>query len=318
MELPASATIVEMLPRDGFQRYPEFVPTDEKVELIDALSSTGVDEIEFTSFTHPKAVPGLRDADEVAARIERHDDVCYRALVPNTVGMERAIEADVDKVNALVVVSDAYRKQNQGMSLEENLEQVEAIVDLAEGTGIEVEAGLGTSFFCPYEGEIPQERTLSVVDRVLEAGVDEVTLATTMGMADPRQVTRMLQALYETHPDADVGFHLHDTNGMSLANTLAAMQCGVSRFDASVCGLGGGTILPGDLGDVGNTPTEDLVNMLRDVGIETSVDFNRLLEVADEVAARLGLGTPSRALMGGTREQVLETTAGELAARKQQ
>lgn len=316
MELPESATIVEMLPRDGFQRYPEFVPTDEKVDMIDALSTTGVDEIEFTSFTHPKAVPGLRDADEVAERIDRRDDVCYRALVPNTVGMERAIEADVDKVNALIVVSDAYREQNQGMTLEENLQEVEAIVDLADGTGVEVEAGIGTSFFCPYEGEISQERTLSVVDRVLEAGVDEVTLATTMGMADPRTVTERLTAVYDRHPDADVGLHLHDTNGMSLANTLAAMQCGVDRFDASVCGLGGGTILPGDLGDVGNTPTEDLANMLADLGVETGVDFDRLLEVAGDVADDLGLGTPSRALMGGTRAQVLET-AGDEPAPKQ-
>lgn len=316
MELPESATIVEMLPRDGFQRYPEFVPTDEKVEIIDVLSTTGVDEIEFTSFTHPKAVPELRDADEVAKRIERHNDVCYRALVPNAVGMERAIEADVDKVNALVVISDTYRQQNQGMTLEENLAAVEEIVDLADGTGIEVEAGLGTSFFCPYEGEIPRERTLSVVDRVLEAGVDEVTLATTMGMADPRAVTERLTALYNCHSNADVGLHLHDTNGMSLANTLAALQCGVNRFDASVCGLGGGTILPGDLGDVGNTPTEDLVNMLHDMEIETSVDFDRLTEVAADVANRLELGTPSQTLLGGTREQVLATTDVE-APKKQ-
>ncbi len=311
MDLPDSATIVEMLPRDGFQRYPEFIPTGEKVALIDALSQTGVDEIEFTSFTHPKAVPSLRDAGEVAERIERHEDVCYRALVPNTIGMERALEADVDKVNALVVISDAYRGKNQGMSLEENLAEIDAIVDLAAGTDVEVEAGLGTSFFCPYEGEIPQERTLEVVSRVLEAGVDEVTLATTMGMADPRQVTAMLTEVSDRHPDADVGLHLHDTNGMSLANTLAAMHAGVDRFDASVCGLGGGTILPGGLGDVGNTPTEDLVNMLSDMGIETAVDFDRLLEVAGDVAEDLELGTPSHALMGGTRAQVLETADGE-------
>jgi hydroxymethylglutaryl-CoA lyase len=310
LQLPESVTVVEMLPRDGFQRYPEFIPTDEKVDLIDALSTTAVDEIEFTSFTHPKAVPSLRDADDVAAQINRHDDVCYRALVPNAIGMERAIDADVDKVNALVVISDSYRQKNQGMTLEENLEQIEAIVSLAEGTDIEVEAGLGTSFFCPYDGKIPATRTLSVVDRVLEAGVDEVTLATTMGMADPQSVTTMLTAVYDRHPTADVGLHLHDTNGMSLANTLAAMQCGVDRFDASVCGLGGGTILPGGLGDVGNTPTEDLANMLQDMGIETNIDFDRLLDVARDVADQLELGTPSRALMGGTREQVLASTDG--------
>ncbi|WP_247730358.1 hydroxymethylglutaryl-CoA lyase [Halovivax limisalsi] len=311
MDLPERATVVEMLPRDGFQRYPDFVPTEEKVEIVDALSTTGVDEIEFTSFTHPKAVPSLRDADEVAARIERREDVCYRALVPNAVGMERAIAADVDKVNALVVVSDAYREKNQGMTLAENLAEVEAIVELADGTDVEVEAGIGTSFFCPYEGRIDRERTLSVVDRVLEAGVDEVTLATTMGMADPRQVTETLRAVFDAHPDADVGLHLHDTNGMSLANTLAALQCGVDRFDASVCGLGGGTILPGELTDVGNTPTEDLVNMFQDMGIETGVDADRLLAVARDVAKRLDLGAPSHALMGGTRAQVLAATGGD-------
>ena len=316
MNLPQSVTIVEMLPRDGFQRYPEFISTDEKVELIDTLSTTGVGEIELTSFAHPKAVPNLRDADEVAARIERYDGVCYRALVPNTVGMERAIEANVDKVNALVVISDSYRQQNQGMTLDENIEQIEAITDLADGTNIEVEAGLGTSFFCPYEGEISESKTLSVVDRVLEAGVDEVTLATTMGMADPHQVTALLTKLYAQHPDADVGLHLHDTNGMSLANTLAAMQCGVNRFDASVCGLGGGTILPGGLGDVGNTPTEDLVNMLHDMDVETGVDFDRLVDVARSVADQLGLGIPSRTLMGGTRKQVLATTNEESTAAK--
>ncbi|MFP8888383.1 hydroxymethylglutaryl-CoA lyase [Natrialbaceae archaeon A-CW2] len=317
LELPARGRIVEMLPRDGFQRYPEFIPTEAKIEMIDALSTTGVDEIEITSFTHPKAVPALRDAGEVAAGITRHDDVTYRALVPNDVGMERAIEADLDKVNALVVISDGYRSKNQGgMTLEENLEQIRRIVELAAGTGIEVEAGLGTSFFCPYDGQIPQERTLGVVDAVLEAGVDEVTLATTMGMADPRGVTDMLEALYDDHPDADVGLHLHDTNGMSLANTLAAMQCGVDRFDTSVCGLGGGTILPGGLGDVGNTPTEDLVNMFHDMEVHTNVDDARLREVARDVADRLELGTPSRVLMGGTREQVLETAASSAGGAK--
>ena len=316
MDLPQSATIVEMLPRDGFQRYPDFIPTEEKVDLINTLSTTGVDELEFTSFTHPKAVPSLRDADEVADRIDRHNDVCYRALVPNALGMKRAIEADVDKVNALVVISDSYRQKNQGMTLEENLEQIERIVDLANGTAIEVEAGLGTSFFCPYEGEIPQEKTLAVIDRVLDAGVDEVTLATTMGMADPRQVTTMLMELYDRHPDADVGLHLHDTNGMSLANTLAAMQCDVSRFDASVCGLGGGTILPGGLGDVGNTPTEDLINMLHDMDIDTDVDLDQLTAVARDVADRLNLGTPSHTLMGGTREQVLAATGDGSGNRK--
>jgi hydroxymethylglutaryl-CoA lyase len=309
MDLPGDVTVVEMLPRDGFQRLDEFVPTDEKVEIIDALSGTGVDEIEFTSFTHPKAVPTLRDADEVAARIDRHDDVTYRALVPNAVGMERALDAGVDKVNALVTVSETYSRNNQNMTVEEILDEIDAIVELADGTDVEVEAGMGTSFYCPYEGRIPQEQTLAVVDRVVEAGVDEVTLATTMGLANPVQVESMFDAVFDRNPDADVGLHLHDTNGMSLANTLTAMQAGVDRFDASHCGLGGGVVLPEGLSGVGNTPTEDLVHMLAEMGVGVDADFDRVQAVARDVSERLDLGATSHVLMGGTVEGVLDTVA---------
>ena len=305
LSLPESATVVEMLPRDGLQNLDRFVPTDEKVEVVDRLSTTGVDEIEVTSFAHPAAVPNLRDAEDVLAAIDRHPDVTYRALVPNDVGMERALAAGVDKVNALVVVSDEYRRKNQGMTLTENLDQVARIVDLAAGTGVEVEAGIGTSFFCPYEGRISPERTLSVVESVLDAGVDEVTLATTMGMATPRDVADLLSAMYDRFPSVDCGLHLHDTNGMSLANAVVALQCGLARFDASVCGLGGGTVLPDALRGVGNTPTEDLVNLLHGVGVSTGVDFDRLEAVARDVSERLGVGASSHVLMGGTPENVL-------------
>jgi hydroxymethylglutaryl-CoA lyase len=309
LSLPDEAHLVEMLPRDGFQRLDEFVPTAEKVELIDALSTTGVDEIEFTSFTHPKAVPTLRDADEVARRIDRNPDVTYRALVPNRIGTERAVAAEVDKVNALVTVSESYSAKNQSMTVAETLDEIEATVDLAHDHGIAVEAGMGTSFYCPYEGRIPMEATLTVVDRVVEAGVDEVTLATTMGLANPREVYELFTAVFERHPDLDVGLHLHDTNGMSLANTLVAMQCGVDRFDSSVCGLGGGVVLPGGLRGVGNTPTEDLVRMLDGMDVDVSADVARVEAVAREVSDRLGLGATSHVLMGGTVERVLETVS---------
>jgi hydroxymethylglutaryl-CoA lyase len=311
MDLPEEATVVEMLPRDGFQRLDDFVPTDEKVDIIDDLSTTGVDEIEITSFTHPKAVPTLRDADEVAERIDRHDDVTYRALVPNPVGMERAIDAEMDKVNALVTVSETYSEHNQNMTVEEILAGVEEIVEMADGTDIEVEAGIGTSFYCPYEGRIPMDETLDVVEHVVEAGVDEVTLATTMGLANPVEIDEMFTEVFDRYPDLDVGLHLHDTNGMSLANTLAAMQCGVDRFDTSHCGLGGGVVLAEGLSGVGNTPTEDLVQMLDGMGIETGTDFDRVEAVAHDIADRLGLGATSHVLMGGTVENVLEEMGGD-------
>jgi hydroxymethylglutaryl-CoA lyase len=311
MALPEEATVVEMLPRDGFQRLDDFVPTDEKVDIIDDLSTTSVDEIEITSFTHPKAVPTLRDADEVAERIDRHDDVTYRALVPNPVGMERAIDAEMDKVNALVTVSETYSEHNQNMTVEEILAGVEEIVEMADGTDIEVEAGIGTSFYCPYEGRIPMDETLNVVDHVVEAGVDEVTLATTMGLANPVEIDEMFTEVFDRYPDLDVGLHLHDTNGMSLANTLTAMQCGVDRFDTSHCGLGGGVVLAEGLSGIGNTPTEDLVQMLDGMGIETGTDFDRIEGVAHDIADRLDLGATSHVLMGGTVENVLEEMGGD-------
>ncbi|WP_049901349.1 hydroxymethylglutaryl-CoA lyase [Halococcus agarilyticus] len=311
LSVPNEVSVVEMLPRDGFQRLDEFVPTDRKVEIVDRLSSTGVDEIEVTSFTHPKAVPTLRDADEVAARIDRREDVTYRALVPNTVGMERAVDAGMDKVNALVTVSESYSRKNQNMTVEESLAGVESIVEIAHDADIEVEAGIGTSFYCPYEGRIPMERTLAVVERVVEAGVDEVTLATTMGLADPAQIAATFRAVFERWPDLDCGLHLHDTNGMSLANTLVAMQCGVDRFDASVCGLGGGVVLPEGMAGVGNTPTEDLLHMLTRMDVDVAADFEDVAEAAGTVAEQLDLGATSHVLMGGTEEQVLATVADD-------
>lgn len=310
LSLPDEVTLVEMLPRDGLQRLDRFVPTDEKVAIVDELSATGVDEVEFSSFTHPKAVPNLKDADEVAARIERRDDVTYRALVPNAVGMERALEAGVDKVNALVTVSETYGRKNQNMTREENLAELEEIVALAEGTDVEVEAGTSTSFYCPYDGAVDAAETLEVVDRAVEAGVDEVTLATTMGLANPVEVGDRFAAAFDSHPGLDMGLHLHDTNGMSLANTLAAMEAGVDRFDASVCGLGGGVVLPEGMADVGNTPTEDLLHMLDGMGVDTSAEFDAVRDVAGDVAERLDLGAPSHVLRGGTVADVLAATGG--------
>ncbi len=311
MDFTADVDIVEMLPRDGFQRLDEFIPTEEKIKIIDALSTTGVGEIAVTSFTHPDAVPTLRDADAVAAGIQRHDNVIYRALVPNAVGMKRALDADMDKVNALVTVSETYSQRNQNMTVDEVLDQVAAIVDLAEGTDVTVEAGIATSFYCPYEGLIPKEETMAVVDNVVEAGVDEVTLATTMGLANPAQIQTRFSEVMNRYPDQEFGLHLHDTNGMSLANTLTALQLGVERFDSSHCGLGGGVVLPKALSDVGNTPTEDLVYMLTAMGVGTDADFDRVEEIAHDVTDRLELGPRSHVLMGGTVERVLKTVADD-------
>lgn len=311
LDLPEGVRTVEMLPRDGFQSLDEFVPTETKVELVNLLSETGVDEVEFTSFTHPEAVPNLRDADEVAARIDRDPEVCYRALVPNAVGMERALDAGVDKVNALIAVSETYSRKNQNATRAESVAEIERIVELAEGTGVEVEAGMATSFYCPYEGRVPLSETLSVVESMVEADVDEVTLATTMGLADPAQVAEAVEAVTERWPALDLGLHLHDTNGMSLANTLVALQRGVDRFDTSVCGVGGGVVLPPELDGVGNTPTEDLLHMLSRTGVVSDDLFEAVADAAARVSDRLDVGAHSHVVRGGTAEGVLRAMRGD-------
>jgi len=294
---PDDVRAIEMFPRDGLQSLEEFVSTETKIELIDALSQTGVDEIEFTAFVHPDAVPNLRDAEAVAEGIDRRDDVCYRALVPNAVGMKRAIDAGVDKVNALISVSETYSRKNQNTSPEAAVREVERIVELGAEADVAVEAGISASFYCPYEGRIRRDETVSVVGQIIDAGVDEVTLATTMGLADPKQVSEVVSDIYGRWPDVDLGLHLHDTNGMSLANTLVALDSGVDRFDTAVCGVGGG---------VGNTPTEDILHMLSRMGIDSDERFREVSAVAERIADRLDVGGNSHVVRGGTTENVLE------------
>jgi hydroxymethylglutaryl-CoA lyase len=304
-------TIVEMLPRDGLQNLDRFVPTEQKVKLINQLSQTGVDEIEFTSFTHPKAVPNLRDASEVANRIIRHDDVIYRALVPNTVGMERAINADVDKVNALITVSETYSRKNQNATVEECIDEISDVIKMGHEVGIPVEAGIATSFYCPYEGRIDLADTFRMVDAMVEAGADEITLATTMGLADPKQLVDAFDTIEERWGDQDCGVHLHNTNGMSLANTLAALSCGVTRFDTSICGLGGGVVLPEELDGVGNTPTEDLLHMFSRMDLVDQSLFDGVTACAEEVTEMLSIDRTSYTLRGGTAENVVDVMSSK-------
>ncbi len=302
---PETVDVVEMLPRDGLQRFDRFVPTEEKVAIIDRLSATGVAEIEVSSFTHPDMVPNLRDAEAVFEGIERRDDVTYRALVPNEYGMERAIDAGVDKANALITASPEYNRRNQNMTIEENLAEIRTIVDLADEHDIPVETGIGMSFFSPFEGETPPERTLSIAESCLEAGVDSITFATSNGMAHPGQVIDLVGQAVARWPAVDFGLHLHDTNGLSLANMVVAMQLDVARFDGAICGLGGGVIFEESLENIGNTPTEDMIQLLSLMGIDAGIDFDEFETVAREVADRLDLPPISHVLKGGTRQALL-------------
>ena len=260
--------IQEVGPRDGFQIEARFIPTAEKIALIDALSLCGLAKIEVTSFTSPKAIPALADADEVMRGIRRQPGVVYTALVPNLRGAERAIAAGTDELNLVMSASETHNLLNLRMTREQSVGRLLEVVELAKGSGLALNVSLSTSFGCPMEGEVPKHVVLGFAERFLTGGVAGVTLCDTTGMAHPGQVGSLCRAFRTRFPAAELTLHLHNTRGMGLANALAGVGAGVDRFDASLGGLGGCPYAPGA---TGNICTEDLVHMLQAMGLPVEV-----------------------------------------------
>lgn len=284
-ELPNAIEVNEVGPRDGFQAEDEFIPTGRKVVIIDALSRTGVAAIQVTSVVHPKAVPQLADAEEVMALIERVPGVRYTVLVPNLRGAERAVPMNADGWELMLSVTDSHSRSNANRSTDEALKGMEPVVALARENGVEVTGSMATALGCPFEGRVPFERVLYVAEAYRAMGVSHVSVADTVGVADPRLVFETISGLRERLPDVRFGLHLHNTRGMALANVLAALQAGVTEFDSSVGGLGGCPFAPGA---TGNVSTEDLVHMLALMGVRSGVDLDAMLAVAREVRKVLG------------------------------
>ena len=274
MRLPNKVHVTEVGPRDGFQMEQQWIPTDRKVEIIDALSRTGLSEIQATSFVHPKAVPNLADAEEVMAKINRPPGVRYQVLVPNLKGMQHALIAKPDAVHLMMSVTESHNRANANRTVEDSLREFQQLVPVALEAGIEVEGGLACAFGCPFEGEVPMERLESVIGRYLEVGVSGINLGDTIGVGNPRQVYDVCARMLDRFPDIRWSLHFHNTRDMALANTVAAMQAGMTRFDASLGGMGGCPYAPGA---TGNVSTEDLVNMLTEMRIETDVDLGGLI-----------------------------------------
>jgi hydroxymethylglutaryl-CoA lyase len=269
--------IHEVSVRDGFQIEPAFVPTEEKIALIDELSACGLAKIEVTSFVSPKAVPNLRDAEEVMRGIRRSPGVIYSALVPNVRGAQRALDCGVDEINLVMSASESHNRANVNRSTEESLAGFGDVMQAVQGRNISVNGSISTSFGCPFAGEVPAERVRRFVERYLELGMDGVTLADTTGMAHPGQVRELTHAVLVRFPGIELTLHFHNTRGMGLANVLAGLEAGAVRFDASLGGLGGCPFAPGA---TGNICTEDLVHMLHAMGYVTGVDLDRLLRAA--------------------------------------
>lgn len=289
--LPGRIRVVEVAPRDGWQNLPEFIPTATKVELIKELAACGFPEIEVTSFVSPKAIPQLRDAALVLAAVEPRPGLVRSALVPNPRGFAAALETSVEKLVFFISASETHNRRNLGCSQAETLE---AIVEMVGRLPREKVCRVSVSnvFGCPFEGDILYERVVSLIERLAAAGLREITLCDTLGVAVPDQVYLFSAGLKQELPEVDFGLHLHDSCGRALACVMAGLQAGIKRFDAAAGGLGGCPFAPGA---AGNLATEDLVCCLERMGITTGIDSQRLLAAARRQAEPTG-SRPSRML----------------------
>jgi hydroxymethylglutaryl-CoA lyase len=288
--------IQDVAVRDGFQIEPRFIPSEEKIALIDALSTVGLAKIEATAFVSPKAVPNLRDAEQVMRGIHRVPGVVYSALVPNARGAERAVACGADELNLVMSASETHNRKNVNRSTAQSLAGFKDVMRVVAGTRSKVNGTVSTAFGCPFEGTIAPERVLQFAEQYLELGFHGVTLADTTGMAHPLQVEALTAAAVGRFPGVELTLHFHNTRGMGLANVLAAIKAGAARFDASLGGLGGCPFAPGA---TGNICTEDLVHMLQAMGYDTGVDLDELLKIARRLPSIVGHEVPGQVAKAG-------------------
>ncbi len=281
MHLPHAVEVVEVGPRDGLQNEPAMISTEGKITLLKALTVAGVKRFEATSFVSPKWIPQLADAADVFAGLPSAPGVTYSGLVPNERGYERAKAAGLREVVLVISTTEGHSRANLNRTVAQALAAIPVLVQRGLADGIHVRVSVSTAFGCPFDGVPEIERVCWIVERVVTAGIDEVTLCDTIGVANPHQVFETFTRVRQAHPDLRIGAHFHDTRGLALANVVAALDAGIRTFDASIGGLGGCPFAPGA---AGNVATEDLVYMLSEMGIETSIDLERLLDVADLIA----------------------------------
>jgi hydroxymethylglutaryl-CoA lyase len=307
-DLPSAIHIVEEGPREGFQFEKGAIPTARKIALIDALSQTGLDQIQIVSFVNPKAVPGMADAEDVVHGIAPKPGVAYTALWLNDKGFERALRQQRLSLKGTIqlAASEKFSLRNQNRTAAQQLAAQHAIVELYKANGVDVERGsVMAAFGCNFEGDVPVERVVALVGQILDIAKEHgvtltyVTLADTMAWATPLAVKRMVGAIRERWPDLNIALHLHDTRGMAIANAYAGLEMGVTRFDSSVAGLGG-CPFAGHQGAAGNVCSEDLVFLCNEVGIKTGIDLDALIECARLAEDVVGHPLPGSVMKGGT------------------
>jgi hydroxymethylglutaryl-CoA lyase len=288
--------VQEVSPRDGLQIESTWVETADKIALINQLSQAGFSRIEAGSFVSPKAIPALRDGEQVFNGIQRQPGVIYVALIPNLKGAQRALAANADELNLVMSASQTHNLANMRMRCEESLAAFGDIVAFVSGSGVRLNGSIATTFGCPFEGKIDEERVLQIVDAYQELGIQGISLADTTGMANPRQVDRLVRRVLQRVSPADLTLHFHNTRGLGLCNVLAAYEAGARRFDAALGGLGGCPFAPGASG---NICTEDLVNLCDEVGIPTGIDLPLLLRLSRGLPDLLGHEVPGQLAKAG-------------------
>ncbi len=300
-DVPGRISVREVGPRDGLQN-EDPVPTEDKVELIDRLSATGVTRIEAVSFVRPAAIPQMADAEEVWKRITRAPSVRYSALVPNLRGAARALDSGLAEIEAVVSASDTHNRKNVNRGTEESLDDIAVIIDQAHQRGAACQVIVSTAWGCPYQGDVPVSRVIGVAGRAVADGADSISFGDTTGMATPRRVRELVGGFRDAHPDVPLNLHFHNTRGTGLANVLAALELGVADFDASVGGLGGCPYAPGA---TGNIATEELVHMVEDMGVATGIDLAAMIDAAADAERIIGRQLPSQVLRAGPRTRTI-------------
>jgi len=290
-QLPPDVTLYEVGPRDGLQNESRMVPTDDKVQLIDALSETGLRAIEITSFVNPKWIPQLADGGEVSRRIARKPGLIYSALVPNRQGLDAAIGAGMTEVAVFMSASETHNKKNINKTIAQTLAAFRDTVPPALAAGLRVRAYVSTVYGCPYEGAVDPARAVELARALRELGCYQISLGDTIGVANPRQVRDVLSRVLAEIPKPEVAVHFHDTRGTALANILVAVEMGITTVDAALGGLGGCPYAPGASG---NVATEDVVYMLEGMGVRTGVDLDRLVDCARLASTLVGHEVPSK------------------------
>lgn len=291
MNYPQQVTIIEVGPRDGLQNEASFVSSKHKIELINLLSQSGLNYIEVTSFVSAKAIPQLADHNEIFRTIDKAPSIHYSALVPNEHGMLKALEAGVREISVFTAASEQFNQRNINCSIDESITRFKPVLALAKENHIRVRGYISCVLGCPYQGSIPPEQVAIVTQKLLDLGVDEISLGDTIGVGTPHQTNFLLDQVLKRLSLEQLAMHFHDTYGQAIANIYASLQYGVHRFDSSVAGLGG---CPYALGASGNVATEDVLYLMHGLGIETGVDIYKILAAGDMICKILGRKNQSK------------------------